>query len=63
MTKISNLFANVYGVLGYRTYYSFSYKALDLIFSDHYRKWNYNPFNYYEFDTGDGNSIREFYGL
>ena len=63
MNKISNLFTKVYGVLEYRTYYSFSYQALNLIFSDPYRKWNYNPFNYYEFDTGDGNSIREFYGL
>ncbi len=60
MNKISNLFPKVYGVLGYRTYYSFSYQALNLIFSDHYRKWNYNPFNYYEFGTGEGNSIREF---
>lgn len=60
MIKIGHLFPRAYGVLEYRAYYSFSYQALNLIFSDNYRKWNYNPFNYYEFGTGEGNSIREF---
>jgi len=60
MTKIRYLFPKIYGVLGYRTYYSFSYQALKLILSEHYKKWNFNPFNYYEFGTGEGNSIREF---
>ena len=60
MTKIRYLFPKIYGVLGYRPYYSFSYQALNLILSEHYKKWNFNPFNYYEFGTGEGNSIREF---
>lgn len=60
MTQVRPLFPKIYGVLGYRTYYSFSYQALDLILSELYKKWNFNPFNYYEFGTGEGNSIREF---
>ena len=46
--------------MNYKAYYSFSYSALDLILSEHYKKWNFKPFNYFEFGTGEGNSLRFF---
>jgi hypothetical protein len=60
MTKIKYLIPKIYGMLGYKTYYSFSYQTLDLILSEHYKKWNFNPFNYYEFGTGEGKSLKYF---
>ena len=60
MTKIRYLLPKIYGILGYKTYYSFSYQAFDLILSEHYKKWNFDPFNYYEFGTGEGKSISYF---
>lgn len=60
MNKFRYLFPKVYGALGYKTYYSFSYNAIDLILSGHYKKWNFNPFNYYEFGTGEGVSLKLF---
>lgn len=60
MTKIRYLLPKIYGAIAYKTYYSFSYQALDLILSEHYRKWNFNPFNYYEFGTGEGRSLEYF---
>lgn len=50
----------IYGLLNYGLYYSFSYYAMELIFSEHYKKWNFVPFNYYEFGTGEGNSLKAF---
>ncbi len=50
----------IYGALGYQAYYSLSFSVLDLILSDLYKKWNFNPFNYYEFGTGGGNSLRQY---
>lgn len=60
MTRLRYLFPKIYGAIGYRTYYSFSYSALLLILGEHYKKWNFNPFNYYEFGTGEGDSLRLF---
>lgn len=31
-----------------------------MVLSEHYKRWNFNPFNYYEFGTGEGNSLIEF---
>jgi len=48
-------------ILGeYKTYQAFSYFALNMILSEHYKKWNFVPFNYYEFGTGEGNSLKHF---
>ena len=60
MNSPSFLISKIFGAMNYRTYYSFSYSALDLILSDHYKKWNFNPFNYFEFGTGEGNSLRQY---
>ncbi len=60
MNKFRYLIPKIYGALGYQAYYAFSYLALDLILSEHYKKWNYNPFNYYEFGTGEGGSLKYF---
>jgi hypothetical protein len=60
MNRTRYLIPKIYGALGYQSYYAFSYSALDLILSERYKKWNYNPFNYYEFGTGKGNSLRYF---
>jgi hypothetical protein len=60
MSKAKNvryIFPTICGISGYNTYYSFSYFALDLILGDLYKKWNFNPFNYYEFGTGGGRSL------
>lgn len=55
-----SLIPRIYRALNYKEYYCFSYFALDLIFSNHYKKWNFNPFNYYEFGTGEGTSLKFF---
>ena len=60
MTGLRYLLPKIYGALNYHAYYSFSYSALGLILSDHYKKWNFKPFNYFEFGTGEGNSLRFF---
>lgn len=60
MNKIRYLFPKLYGAIGYREYFSFSYQALDLILGEGYKKWNFNPFNYYEFGTGEGKSLSLF---
>lgn len=60
MSKFRYIIPKIYGALGYKSYYAFSYEAQDLILNEHYRKWNYNPFNYYEFGTGEGNSLKYF---
>ena len=31
-----------------------------LILGEHYKKWNFIPFNYYEFGTGEGNTLKLF---
>jgi hypothetical protein len=59
MSKMRNLYPRIYVALGHRQYYSFSYQALYLIINEEYTKWNFNPFNYYEFGTGEGNSLME----
>jgi hypothetical protein len=48
----------IYGLTGYKPFYSLSYQVLDLINSDHYSSWKFNPYNYYEFGTGEGNSLK-----
>jgi len=50
----------IYALSGYKTYQAFSYFALDRILGDHYKKWDFVPFNYYEFGTGEGNSLKYF---
>lgn len=61
MIKMRYILPTVYGLLNYKSYYSFSYSALDLIFSEGYKKWNFVPLNYYEFGTGEGNSLKLFF--
>ncbi|MEM3334231.1 MAG: TylF/MycF/NovP-related O-methyltransferase [Thermoplasmata archaeon] len=58
MTKIRYIIPRIYGAIGYKQFYSLSYQVLDLFFSESYRKAGFNPFNYYEFGTGEGRSIR-----
>ena len=60
VSKFRYMIPHIYGVLGYKAYYSFSYHALDLILGEDYNKWNFNPFNYYEFGTGEGRSLELF---
>jgi len=58
--KIYGLIPKIYGLMEYKTYQAFSYFALNSILSDHYKKWGFVPFNYYEFGTGEGNSLKYF---
>jgi hypothetical protein len=58
--KIRYIKPKVYGSLGYKSYFSLTYSALDLFFSEDYRKWNFKPFYYYEFGTGEGNSLKHY---
>jgi len=38
-------------------YYGFFYRSLDLVLSEHYKKFGFNPYNYYEFGTGTGGTL------
>ena len=58
MTNGRYIIPRIYGALGYKQYYSLSYSVLDLVLSEHYKKSSFNPLNYYEFGTGEGNSLR-----
>lgn len=60
MEKIRSLPTKVYGAIGYEPFYALSYSVLQLVLSEHYGKWNFNPLNYYEFGTGEGNSLRRY---
>lgn len=50
----------LYGALGYRPYFSFSYLLLDTFLRGHYQKNGFIPLNYYEFGTGKGYSLRDY---
>jgi hypothetical protein len=51
--KSRNIILKIYGLIGYKTYQAFSYFVLERILSEHYKKWGFVPFNYYEFGTGE----------
>ena len=57
---VRDILPMTYGLLGIKAYYSFSYSALKSVLGEHYKKWNFNPFNYYEFGTGEGYSLKYF---
>ncbi len=60
MTKVRYILPRIYGAIGFKQYYALSYSALDLVFDEHYKKSGFIPFNYYEFGTGAGNSLRNY---
>ena len=47
-------------ILGINPLYGFFVKTLAMQSSEHYQKFGFNYFNYYEFGTGEGNSLKTF---
>ena len=47
-------------VFGVNPLYGFFSRTLSLHGSEHYSKFEFNRFNYYEFGTGKGNSLRKY---
>lgn len=60
MTNLRYIKPRLYGALGYRPYWAYTYLTFDSILRDAYQKHAFSPFNYYEFGTGKGKSLVEF---
>lgn len=60
MTNIRYIKPRLFGALGYRPYYDYTYLAFDSFLRGFYRKYKFSPLNYYEFGTGKGGSLIDF---
>ena len=58
--KISKYYKSFLSVIGPNPLYGFFHRMLRLQGSDHYSKFGFNHFNYYEFGTGEGNSLKTY---
>lgn len=47
-------------IVGRVPFQTFAFYALNKMTGQHYKSWNFNPYNYYEFGTGTGSSIKMF---
>ena len=60
MTNVRYIKPRLYGSLGYRPYWAFTYLLLDSFLRGPHGKNEFSPLNYYEFGTGKGGSLIEF---
>ena len=60
MTNFRYIKPRLYGAIGYRPYWAYTYLAFDSFLRGFYRKYKFIPLNYYEFGTGKGGSLIEF---
>ena len=58
--RILKQYKFVLSVLGLNPLHGFFFRTLSLQGSEHYSKFGFNPFNYYEFGTGEGNSLKTY---
>jgi hypothetical protein len=60
MTNLRHIKPRLYGAIGYRPYWAYTYLTFDYFLRDFYRKNDFSALNYYEFGTGKGRSLIEF---